>query len=162
VDVRAWLEGHELGRYAEVFASNDIDAEALHTLTADDLKELGIASLGHRKKLLAAIAELQGSSPKLEPALSTAPPKAYTPRHLAERILDAQPLLTGERKHITVQFADIKGSLAIIEGTDPEEASGILDGAIQVMMDAAHRYRGQRQPGATSGLPERDRGISCQ
>jgi class 3 adenylate cyclase len=51
-------------------------------------------------------------------------------------------LLTGERKHITVLFADIKGSLAIIEGTDPEEASGILDGAIRVMMDAVHRYEG--------------------
>jgi SAM domain (Sterile alpha motif) len=84
VDVRAWLEGHGLGRYAEVFASNDIDAEVLRTLTADDLKELGIASLGHRKKLLAAIARLQGSSPKLEPALSAAPPKAYTPRYFPD------------------------------------------------------------------------------
>ena len=58
MDVRAWLEAHDLGQYAEVFASNDIDAELLCTLTADDLKELGIASLGHRKKLLAAIAGL--------------------------------------------------------------------------------------------------------
>jgi class 3 adenylate cyclase len=51
-------------------------------------------------------------------------------------------LLTGERKHVTVMFADIKGSLAIIEGTDPEEASRILDAAIRVMMDAVHRYEG--------------------
>jgi class 3 adenylate cyclase len=142
VDVRVWLEGHALGQYAELFASNDIDAEVLHTLTAEDLKELGIASLGHRKKLLAAIAELHGSAPKQEPVLSAAPPEAYTPRHLAERILDAQPLLTGERKHITVLFADIKGSLEILEDADPEEASGILEGAIRVMMDAVHRYEG--------------------
>ena len=73
MDVRAWLEGHDLGQYAEVFASNDIDAEVLCTLTADDLKELGIASLGHRKKLLAAIAGLDAPAPKRQPALSAAP-----------------------------------------------------------------------------------------
>ncbi len=60
MDVRTWLEHHGLGQYAEGFASNDVDTEVLRTLTADDLKELGVASLGHRKKLLAAIAELTG------------------------------------------------------------------------------------------------------
>jgi class 3 adenylate cyclase len=142
VDVRAWLEGHDLGQYVEVFASNDIDAEVLCTLTADDLKELGIASLGHRKKLLAAIAALDRPEPKRVSALSAAPPQVYTPSHLAERILDARAVLTGERKQVTVLFADIKGSLAIIEGSDPEEASRILDGTIRVMMDAVHRYEG--------------------
>jgi class 3 adenylate cyclase len=142
VDVRIWLEGHNLGQYAEVFASNDIDAEVLRTLTADDLKEIGVASLGHRKRLLAAIAGLDTPAPAREPALGAAPPKAYTPSHLAERILDAKALMVGERKHVTVLFADIKGSFAIIEGTDPEEASRILDGAIRVMMDAVHRYEG--------------------
>ncbi len=58
MDVGAWLEDHGLGQYAEDFASNDIDVALLRTLTADDLKELGVTSLGHRKKLLAAIAEL--------------------------------------------------------------------------------------------------------
>jgi class 3 adenylate cyclase/pimeloyl-ACP methyl ester carboxylesterase len=142
VDVRAWLEGHDLGQYVEVFASNDIDAEVLCTLTADDLKELGVASLGHRKKLLAAIAALDRPEPKRVSALSAAPPQAYTPSHLAERILDARAVLTGERKQVTVLFADIKGSLAIIEGSDPEEAGVILDGVIRVMMEAVHRYEG--------------------
>jgi len=142
VDVRAWLESHHLGQYAEMFTSNDIDADVLRTLTADDLKELGVASLGHRKRLLAAIARLDRSVPGQEPALRTAPPEAYTPSHLAERILDAKALLAGERKHVTVLFADIKGSLEILEGIDPEEASRILDGAIRVMMDAVHRYEG--------------------
>jgi hypothetical protein len=62
LDVRAWLESHDLGQYAEVFAANDIDAEVLRTLTAEYLKELGITSLGHRKKLLAAIAGTQTSA----------------------------------------------------------------------------------------------------
>ena len=142
MDVRAWLEGHDLGQYAEVFASNDIDAEILCTLTGDDLKELGVASLGHRKKLLAAIAGLDTPAPDRQPALGALPPDAYTPHHLAERILDERMRLTDERKHVTVLFADIKGSLAIIEGADPEEAIRILDGAIRVMMDAVHRYEG--------------------
>jgi hypothetical protein len=61
VDVRVWLEEYGLGRYAEAFASNDVDAEVVRTLAADDLKELGVASLGHRKKLLAAIVDLDAA-----------------------------------------------------------------------------------------------------
>jgi class 3 adenylate cyclase len=138
VDVRAWLEGHGLGQYAEAFASNDVDAEVLRTLTADDLKELGVASLGHRKKLLAALADLDaagkgGSAPALE---------ARMPRHLAERVLRSRAALEGERKQVTVLFADVKGSLALIEHADPEDARRILDAALGVMMDGVHRYEG--------------------
>jgi hypothetical protein len=64
VDVRAWLQDHGLGDYAEVFASNDIDAEVLRTLTADDLKELGVTSLGHRwpRRIHESDSTCQGSS----------------------------------------------------------------------------------------------------
>ena len=138
MDVRAWLEDHGLGRYAEVFASNDVDAEVLRTLTADDLKELGVASLGHRKKLLAAIADLDAPG-EAGPA---SPLEARTPRHLAERVLRSRAALVGERKQVTVLFADVKGSLALIEHADPEDARRILDAALGVMMDAVHRYEG--------------------
>jgi class 3 adenylate cyclase/pimeloyl-ACP methyl ester carboxylesterase len=138
VDVRAWLEDQGLGRYAEAFASNDVDAEVLRTLTADDLRELGVASLGHRKKLLAAIAALDGAGPD-KPASSLEP---RAPRHLAERILRSRAALEGERKQVTVLFADIKGSLALIEDVDPEDARRILDAALGAMMDAVHRYEG--------------------
>jgi class 3 adenylate cyclase len=57
VDVAAWLDALALGQYTEAFRENDIDADTLPDLTAEDLKELGVSSLGHRKKLLAAIAE---------------------------------------------------------------------------------------------------------
>jgi class 3 adenylate cyclase/pimeloyl-ACP methyl ester carboxylesterase len=138
VDVRAWLEDHGLGQYAEGFASNDVDAEVLRTLTADDLKELGVASLGHRKKLLAAIAELAaGGNDERGPSL-----EARTPRYLAERVLRSRAALEGERKQVTVLFADVKGSLALIEDADPEDARRILDGALGVMMDGVHRYEG--------------------
>jgi class 3 adenylate cyclase/pimeloyl-ACP methyl ester carboxylesterase len=138
VDVRAWLEDHGLGQYAEAFASNDVDGEVLRSLTADDLKELGVASLGHRKKLLAAIADLDAPGkdapgPSLEPR---------TPRYLAERVLRSRAALEGERKQVTVLFADVKGSLALIEDADPEDAKRILDAALGVMMDAVHRYEG--------------------
>ena len=69
-------------------------------------------------------------------------PKSYTPAHLAERILKSRAVLEGERKQVTVLFADICGSLEMIEGTDPEHAQQILDTAVQVMMDAVHRYEG--------------------
>ncbi len=56
MDIAAWLQGLGLERYLEAFRANDVDADVLRGLTADDLKELGVVSLGHRKKLLEAIA----------------------------------------------------------------------------------------------------------
>ncbi len=140
MDVRAWLQSHGLGQYVEAFRANDIDGDLLRGLTADDLKELGIASLGHRKKLLAAIAALGADD--APPSGAGAAPATYTPRHLAERILGARASLEGERKQVTVLFADIKGSLALIEHADPEDAQRILDAALSVMMDGVHRYEG--------------------
>jgi len=69
-------------------------------------------------------------------------PEAYTPRHLAEKILTARSDLEGERKQVTVLFADIKGSTELIEGLDPEEARRLLDPALHAMMEAVHRYEG--------------------
>jgi len=69
-------------------------------------------------------------------------PLTYTPKHLADRILTSQAALAGERKQVTILFADIKGSLELIESSDPEQAHGLLDSAIGAMMDAVHRYEG--------------------
>lgn len=69
-------------------------------------------------------------------------PLTYTPKHLADKILTSQAALSGERKQVTVLFADIKGSLELIEGSDPEQAHSLLDAAITSMMDAVHRYEG--------------------
>ena len=76
-----------------------------------------------------------------EPAISTPPPASYTPSHLAERIR-AVTVTDGERKTITGLFADLKGSTALIEGLDPEEARTVIDPALQLMMDAVHQYDG--------------------
>ena len=69
-------------------------------------------------------------------------PRSYTPKHLAEKILTARGALEGERKQVTVLFADIKGSLELLEGRDPEDARALLDPAVHIMMDAIHRYEG--------------------
>ena len=69
-------------------------------------------------------------------------PLSYTPAYLAEKILTSRAALEGERKQVTVLFADLKGSTELIEGLDPEEARRLLDPALHVMMDAVHRYEG--------------------
>src|SRR5205823_7840618 len=64
------------------------------------------------------------------------------PKHLAERILTAKAALEGERKQVTVLFADLKGSMELLADRDPEEARKILDPVLAHMMDAVHRYEG--------------------
>src|SRR5882724_6057154 len=78
------------------------------------------------------------SSPDTAPRV----PLSYTPPHLTEKILDARPHLEGERKQVTVLFADIKDSTELIRDLDPEAAQQLLDPALHHMMDAVHRYEG--------------------
>jgi class 3 adenylate cyclase len=70
------------------------------------------------------------------------PPAAYTPKHLAEKILTSKSALEGERKLVTVLFADLKGSMELLANRDPEEARTILDPVLERMMEAVHRYEG--------------------
>ena len=67
MNVADWLKGLDLGQYAQAFADNDIDLELARTLTDADLKEIGVASLGHRRKLLAAAATLSAPAPTPTP-----------------------------------------------------------------------------------------------
>src|SRR5438093_1754524 len=69
-------------------------------------------------------------------------PDSYTPKHLAERILTSKAALEGERKQVTVLFADLKGSMELLADRDPEEARTILDPVLERMMEAVHRYEG--------------------
>jgi class 3 adenylate cyclase/tetratricopeptide (TPR) repeat protein len=71
-----------------------------------------------------------------------ASPESYTPRHLAERILSSKAALEGERKQVTVLFADLKGSMELLADRDPEEARKILDPVLTLMMEAVHHYEG--------------------
>ena len=69
-------------------------------------------------------------------------PEVYTPKHLAEKILTSKSALEGERKQVTVLFADMKGSMELLADRDPEEARKLLDPVIEHMMEAVHRYEG--------------------
>jgi class 3 adenylate cyclase/tetratricopeptide (TPR) repeat protein len=71
-----------------------------------------------------------------------AAPESYTPKHLAEKILTSKAALEGERKQVTVLFADLKGSMELLADRDPEEARKILDPVLEHMMEAVHRYEG--------------------
>ena len=88
-----------------------------------------------------------GAAPAPPPAavLASPPeraPVAYTPAHLSEKILTTRTALEGERKQVTVLFADLKDSTELIRGLDPEAAQQLLDPAIHIMMEAVHRFEG--------------------
>ena len=143
-EVARWLDDLGLGRYGTLFAENAIDFEVLPELVEADLEKIGVL-LGHRKKMLRAIANLSGGANGAAKGLAVsqfASPQSYTPKHLAERILNSRGALEGERKQVTVLFGDIKGSLELIQSSDPEAAQALLDPAIEAMMDAVHRYEG--------------------
>jgi class 3 adenylate cyclase/tetratricopeptide (TPR) repeat protein len=73
---------------------------------------------------------------------SSASPESYTPKHLAERIINSKAALEGERKQVTVLFADLKGSMELLADRDPEEARKVLDPVLELMMEAVHRFEG--------------------
>ncbi len=86
------------------------------------------------------------------PATDRPPPVAYTPKHLAERILTSKAALEGERKLITVLFADLKASMELLADRDPEEARKLLDPVLEYMMEAVHRYEGTVNQVAGDGI----------
>ena len=123
MDVAAWLRGLGLEQYASAFADNDIDGEILAELTADDLKGLGVASIGHRRKLIAAIAALKSGTASTPDGDASDEPSA-TASVRAARSTDA------ERRQLTVMFCDLVGSTGISARLDPEDLSNVI-GAFQ-------------------------------
>jgi len=111
--VEAWLQSLGLGQYQQAFRDNDIDASLLQTLTDGDLRELGMLSLGHRKRLLAAISELT------KPAEGSSGDLPASP-------LPASVVPQAERRQLTVMFVDLVGSTALSSRLDPEEMREIL------------------------------------
>ena len=108
--IAEWLEKLGLGRYAERFAENGIDLSDLRHLTDQDLKDIGVL-LGHRRRMLAAIAELAGAVPAtLQPTAETEP----------------KSNAAAERRQLTVMFCDLVGSTALSARLDPEDLRGII------------------------------------
>ena len=120
MDITTWLRDLGLERYATPFRDNDIDAEVLPNLTAEDLIAVGVTSVGHRRKLLAAIAALHDkptvateSTAPAEPPLSEAPAAGTPPS-------------SAERRQLTVMFCDLIGSTPLSARFDPEDLRGII------------------------------------
>src|SRR5271156_6070579 len=126
MDVAAWLRGLGLEQYAPAFRDNDVDTEVLPQLTADDLISIGVTSVGHRRKLLDAIAAL-GADP---PATTAAPiPEAPAPA-------DA------ERRQLTVMFCDLVGSTPLSTRFDPEDLREFVGAYHRCVTDTVARFGG--------------------
>ncbi len=119
MDIEAWLRSLGLGQYARAFSDNAIDAETLATLTGDDLRELGVAAIGHRKRLLAAIAALGSPGPPPIPR-----PEAIDPPTQPQPVVAAPS--GAERRHLTVMFVDLVGSTELSRRLDPEEMRDVI------------------------------------
>jgi class 3 adenylate cyclase/predicted ATPase len=127
LDIAAWLKALDLERYVEAFEANDIDAAILPTLNADDLRELGVRSLGHRKRLLAAVAAL--------PARSPAEPSGPGP---------TKPIVRqeAERRQLTVMFCDLVGSTALSARLDPEDLRDLMQDCQAACASVISRFEG--------------------
>src|SRR4051812_1043582 len=135
MDVADWLRALGLQRYEAAFRANDVNVEVLPTLTADDLKELGITSIGHRRRILGAIAKLQDDSTSLPAAKPSDDRSASIP---AEDAVSQG----GERRQLTVMFCDLVGSTALSEKLDPEELRALLHAYRTLCGDVIARYDG--------------------
>jgi class 3 adenylate cyclase/predicted ATPase len=121
VSVASWLKSLGLGQYATAFDSNAIDAEMLPKLTAEDLKEIGVSPLAHRKKILEAIAALEGGqNGQTSRQRTSSAAVASTPQPSAARPREA------ERRQLSVMFVDLVGSTSLATHLDPEEMSALL------------------------------------
>src|SRR3989440_264772 len=115
MDVGSWLRGLGLERYEAAFRENEIDETVLPTLTADDLKDLGVGVVGHRRKLLNAIAALRGDANTKVPLPDALP------------TIDRSPKDAPERRHLTVMICDLVGSTALSARLDPEDMRAVID-----------------------------------
>src|SRR5499427_5537864 len=116
VNITGWLHGLGLQQYEQAFRDNEIDATVLPELTAEDLRDIGVSLVGHRRKLLGAIAALRAESP-------TQPSKGR------------EPIESAERRQLTIVFCDLVGSTALSTQMDPEDLREVI-AAYQRQIDA--------------------------
>ena len=153
MDIAAWLRGQGLERYEAAFRKNEIDWEVLPELTADDLKDIGVTAVGHRRKLLAAIAALRIPGASLDPIPRSEPsdrgplathgtpsPSGHpgAPPHAAE----ARAATEAERRQLTIMFCDLVGSTPLSTRLDPEDLRDVIGAYHRAAADVIARFDG--------------------
>ena len=146
--VAEWLRGLGLEQYAPAFRANDIDEEVLRRLTGEDLRELGVTSIGHRRRLLDAIAAL-GTAEALPTPIPPIAPDGGSP-HPNPPLPGLAPGITGEgrvgaeaeRRQLTVMFCDLVGSTALSARFDPEDLREIVGAYHRCVADTVGRFAG--------------------
>jgi class 3 adenylate cyclase len=131
MDIAAWLRRLGLEQYAPAFRDNDVDGQVLPELTAEDLISIGVTSVGHRRKLLSAIAALGAAAPA--PALTATPASVPPPTPVPAQ---------AERRQLTVMFCDLVGSTALSTGMDPEDLRDVIASFQNRCSAAIRRYDG--------------------
>ena len=129
MDVADWLRALGLEQYEAAFRENGVSAEDVRHLTAEDLEGLGVTAIGHRRRLLVAIAKLRDDDAASPQAVSS------TTDHRASTS-------AGERRQLTVMFCDLVGSTALSEKLDPEELRSLLHAYRTLCGDVIARYDG--------------------
>jgi class 3 adenylate cyclase len=127
MDVAEWLRGLGLEQYAPAFRDNDIDGEVLRQLTSEDLRELGVGSIGHRRRLLDAISTLDAVLLDVH-------------RKAASR--DLPPLGEAERRQLTVMFCDLVGSTELAARLDPEDLRDVIGAYHRAVASAITTFDG--------------------
>ena len=129
MDVGAWLRSLGLGQYVEVFQGNAIDEDVLPDLSDQDFASMGVL-LGHRKKLLKAIAALTEGATTVDEAAQRSPTRGTA---------------SGERRQLTVMFVDLVGSTALSRQLDPEEMGEVIRGYQNSVAGEIARFEGRLQ-----------------
>jgi class 3 adenylate cyclase/predicted ATPase len=129
-DIGDWLRGLGLGQYEAAFRDNEIDETVLPNLTQEDLKEIGVGPVGHRRKLLEAIVLLRVDGSAKAPPAETAP----IPPRLAQD--------TAERRQVTVMFSDLVGSTALSARMDPEDLRELIAVYQKAVAETVQRFGG--------------------
>src|SRR5215469_3956627 len=129
MDLGVWLRGLGLERYEADFRDNEIDWAVLPKLTSDDLRDIGVTAVGHRRKLLEAIAQLGAADTRLDP-LPPAAPSSGTAAAEAER------------RQLTIMFCDLVGSTPLAARLDPEDLRDVLGAYHRAVAEVIGRFDG--------------------
>jgi class 3 adenylate cyclase len=134
MDLGGWLRSLGLERYEASFRENEIDDTVLASLTHETLKEIGVTAVGHRLKLLDAIAALRGDAVAAKPASADATAASGAPSVPAED--------RAERRQVTVMFSDLVGSTALSARMDPEDLRELISAYQKCVGETVKRFGG--------------------